>query len=129
MKTKLILLCCTLAASVAIAADKPAVIQFSDLESKFAEYKDKVVAVHGGVDIVLPKENKLIIADHNHPCCGQGCAGSSMVVMLPKNLKAQMAKAGDQVIAIGKLELTDRGYTLNITELIVGVEAVQKFGK
>ena len=129
MKTKLILLCCTLAASAAFAADKPAVIQFKDLYPKLAEHKDKVVAVHGGVNLASPKKGMFTIADQKDAGCGDGCAMASIVATLPANLTAKMPKPKDEVIAIGKLQMTDRGYTLAITELTVGKEAVQKFGK
>lgn len=119
MKTKLILLCCTLAASAAFAADKPAVIQFKDLQAKLDANKDKVVAVHGGVDLVSPKKGMFTIADHKDAGCGDGCTKASIVATLPESLKAKMPKPKDEVILVGKLQMTDRGYKLEVSELSV----------
>ncbi len=129
MKTKLILLCCAFAATAAFAGDKPAVIQFKNLQTKLNANKDKVIAVQGGVDLVSEKLGMFTIADPSDAGCGDGCAKASIVAKLPESLKAQLPKPKDEVIAVGKLELTDRGYTIAVSDLTVGKEAVEKFGK
>lgn len=127
MKTKLILLCCALAASAAVAAEKPAVIQFKDLQSQLDAKKDQTIAVHGGVDLVSARNSMFTIADHKDAACGDGCKKPSIIAKLPEELKAQMPKPKDEVVAVGKLQLTDRGYAIAVTELTVGKEAVAKF--
>lgn len=129
MKTKLILLCCAFAASAAFAADKPTVILFKDLQAKLDANKDKVVAVHGGVDLVSAKQGMFTIADHKDAGCGDGCAKASIVAKLPEALKAKLPKLKDEVIVVGKLQMTDRGYALDVSELTVGKDAVKNFGK
>ncbi len=129
MKTKSILLGFALAASAAFAGEKPSVIQFKDLQSKLDANKGKVIAVHGGVDLVSAKQAMFTIADQTDAGCGDGCAKASIVAMLPDGLKSKLPKAKDEVIAVGQLQMTDRGYTLAITDLIVGKDAVKNFSK
>lgn len=129
MKIKTILICCALAASTAFAGDKPAVIQFKDLQSKLDANKDKVIAVHGGVDFVSAKQGMFTIADHKDAGCGDGCAKASILAKLPEHLKAKLPKAKDEVVAVGKLEMTNSGYVLSVNELFVGKDAIKQFSK
>lgn len=129
MKTKLILLCCAFAASAAFAGDQPTVILFKDLQPKLDANRDKVIAVHGGVDLVSEKLGMFTIADPKDAGCADGCAKASIVAMLSKALEAKLPKPKDEVIVVGKLQLTDRGYALDVSELIVGKEAVENYEK
>lgn len=129
MKTRLILICCAFAASVAVAGEKPAVIPFAQLQPKLAANQDKVIAVSGGVDLVSQKLGMFTIADPNDAGCGDGCAKPSIVATLPEELKAKLPKPKDEVIAVGKLQMTDRGYMLSVSELAVGKDAVKEFKK
>lgn len=129
MKIKTILICCALAASTAFAGDKPAVIQFKDLQSKLDANKDKVIAVHGGVDLVSANQGMFTIADQNDAACGDGCAKASILANLPAELKAKLPKAKDEVIVVGKLTLTERGYAISMNQLVVGKDAIKAFNK
>lgn len=131
MKTKMkittILIACVLIASAAFAGDQPSIIQFTDLHPKLDANKDKIVAVHGGVDLVSSRQGMFTIADPDDAACGDGCSKAFIVANLPEALKSKLPKPKDEVIAVGKLVLTDRGYTISVNELVVGKEAIKEY--
>lgn len=129
MKTKLALLLCLLAAPLLSAADKPTVIPFKDLQTKLEANKDKTVAVLAGAELVSRAKGMFTITDPAEAGCGDGCAKPTLIAEVPKELQGQMPKVKDEVIVVGKLQMTERGYALAVTELVVGKEAVKRYGK
>lgn len=127
MKTRYILLACVLVASAAFAGEKPTVIQFKDLQAKLDANQGKMIAVRGGVDRVSPKQGMFTLADQNDAACGDGCTKASIVAAVPKELQAKMPKPKDEVIVVGKLQMTERGYALAVSELVVGKEAIKGY--
>jgi hypothetical protein len=125
MKIKILALCSLLAASVAVAQEKPAVVEFNDLVSQINSMKGKEIAVHGGVDLVSASKGMFTISELGEAGCADGCAKASIVASLPETLKSQLPKPKDEVVAIGKLEQSGRGYTLAVTRLAVGPEAIK----
>ena len=125
MKLRILAICSVLAASVAVAQEKPAVVEFNDLISNIDSMKGKEVALHGGVDLVSASKGMFTISELGEAGCADGCAKVSIVASLPENLKAQLPKPKDEVVAIGKLEQSGRGYTLAVTRLAVGPEAIK----
>jgi hypothetical protein len=126
MKLKILALCSLLAASVAVAQEKPAVVEFNDLVSKINSMKGKEVALHGGVDLVSSSRGMFTISELGEAGCADGCAKVSIVASLPETLKSQLPKPKDEVVAVGKLEQSGRGYTLAVTRLAVGIEAIKE---
>jgi hypothetical protein len=125
MKLKIIALCSLLAASVAVAQEKPAVVEFNDLVSQINSMKGKEIAVHGGVDLVSSSKGMFTINELGEAGCGDGCAKASIVASLPETLKSQLPKPKDEVVAVGKLQQSGRGYTLAVTKLAVGQEQIK----
>lgn len=126
MKLKVLTLCSILAASMAVAQERPAVSEFDDLVSHIDSMKGKVVAIHGGVDLVSASKGMFTIAELGEAGCSDGCAKTSIVASLPENLKSQLPKPKDEVVAIGKLEQSGRGYTLAVTTLAVGADQIKE---
>jgi hypothetical protein len=63
MKLKILALCSRLAASVAVAQEKPAVVKFNDLILQLNSMKGKEVALHGGVDLVSSSKGMFAISE------------------------------------------------------------------
>ena len=125
MKIKMLALCSILAASVAGAQEKPAVVEFDDLVSHIDSMKGKEIAVHGGVDLVSASKGMFSISELGEAGCADGCAKAAIVASLPENLKSQLPKPKDEVVAVGMLGQSGRGYTLAVTKLAVGPEAIK----
>jgi hypothetical protein len=125
MKLKILALCSLLAASVAVAQEKPAVVEFNDLVSNIDSMKGKEVALHGGVDLVSSSKGMFTISELGEAGCADGCAKVSIVASLPENLRAQLPKSKDEVVAFGKLEQSGRGYMLAVTRLVVGQDQIK----
>jgi hypothetical protein len=125
MKLKILTICSVLAASVALAQEAPAVVEFNDLVSHIDSMKGKEVAVHGGVDLVSASKGMFTISELGEAGCGDGCAKPSIVAALSGDMKSQLPKPKDEVVAFGKLEQSGRGYMLAVTRLAVGPEAIK----
>lgn len=125
MKIKILTLCSVLAASVAVAQEKPAVVEFNDLVSHIDSMKGKEIAVHGGVDLVSASKGMFSIAEPGEAGCADGCAKLSIVASLPESMKSQLPKPKDEVVAVGKLQQSGRGYTLAVTKLAVGQDQIK----
>ena len=131
MKIKLLAFCSALAASVAVAQEKPAVVEFRDLVSHIDSMKGKEIAVHGGVDLVSASKGMFTISELGEAGCDDGCAKAAIVASLPENLKSQLPKPKDEVVAVGTLQSatgvlrSGHGYTLAVTKLAVGSEAIK----
>jgi hypothetical protein len=126
MKLRILAICSVLAASVAVAQEKPAVVEFNDLVSSIDSMKGKEVAVHGGVDLVSASKGMFTISELGEAGCADGCAKASLVASLPENLKSQLPKPKDEVVAIGTLQQSGRGYALNVTKLAVGADQIKE---
>jgi hypothetical protein len=125
MKIRIIALCSVLAACTAVAQETPAVVEFDDLVSHIDSMKGKEVAVHGGVDLVSASRGMFTISELGEAGCSDGCAKASIVASLSENMKSQLPKPKDEVVAFGKLEQSGRGYMLAVTRLAVGPEAIK----
>lgn len=125
MKLKILALCSVLVASAAIAQENSAVVEFGDLVGHMESMKGKEIALHGGVDLVSASKGMFTISDLGEAGCADGCAKVSIIASLPENLRSQLPKPKDEVVAFGKLEKSGRGYTLAVNKLVVGQDQIK----
>ena len=125
MKLKILAICSAIAATVAVAQEKPAVVEFNDLVSNIDSMNGKEIALHGGVDLVSASKGMFTISELGEAGCSDGCAKVSVIASLPENLRSQLPKPKDEVVAFGKLEKSGRGYTLAVSKLLVGQDQIK----
>jgi hypothetical protein len=125
MKLQVLLLSSILAVSAALGQEQPAVVQFNDLIPQIDSMKGKEIAVRGGVDLVSASRGMFTISALSDAGCGDSCTKAAIVASLPENLRSQLPKPKDEVVAFGKLEQSGRGYLLTVTKLAVGPEQIK----